>query len=286
MWIDSGSSSPDRHDLSHLGDCHACGRRHQRVEVARRAPVPEVAELVAARRVDERDVGVDRLLEHVWDAVDDVLLLALGEQRSRTDRCEEAGDPGARARIASANVPCGTSVASISPAFTAATASGFDVKYEEIPRLIRPWRRSFPSPRPGSPMLFETIVSSSASELLDESVDEGERRADEPEPPTMTVSPELIADTASAGSIGPLAMAITPSLSSQNTGEPTALVCRTRDACCTNKRMLDAVGPVLYTCADVLATLSPGRWERFPRLVQPPEPVSSEVSTAQVVGSV
>ena len=44
--------------------------------------------------------------------------------------------------MASANVPCGTSVASISPPFTAATASGFDVKYDEMPRLIRPWRSS------------------------------------------------------------------------------------------------------------------------------------------------
>ena len=63
--------------------------------------------------------------------------------------------PAPPARIASANVPCGSSVASISPALTAATASGFEVKYDEIPRRIRPCRSSMPSPFPGSPMLFE-----------------------------------------------------------------------------------------------------------------------------------
>ena len=41
---------------------------------------------------------------------------------------KNAAMPAPPARIASANVPCGSSVASISPAFTAATASGFDVK--------------------------------------------------------------------------------------------------------------------------------------------------------------
>ena len=46
--------------------------------------------------------------------------------------------PAPPARIASANVPCGSSVASISPALTASTASGLEVKYEEIPRRIRP----------------------------------------------------------------------------------------------------------------------------------------------------
>ncbi len=94
MWIDSGFELTDAHDLTHLGDCHARGRRHQRVEVACRAPVPEVAELVGPRRVDERDVRVDRPLEHVRDAVDDALLLPLREERARANRCEEARDPG------------------------------------------------------------------------------------------------------------------------------------------------------------------------------------------------
>ena len=110
--------------------------------------------------------------------------------------------------MASANVPCGTSVASISPAFTAATASGFEVKYDEMPRLIRPWRSSFPSPRPGSPMLFETIVSSSASELSTSASMSVSGAPTSPNPPTITVSPERIADTASSGSMGPRAIAI------------------------------------------------------------------------------
>jgi hypothetical protein len=66
--------------------------------------------------------------------------------------------PAPPARIASANVPWGRSVASISPALTAATASGFEVKYDEIPRRIRPWRRSLPRPPTGSPMWFALTV--------------------------------------------------------------------------------------------------------------------------------
>ena len=106
--------------------------------------------------------------------------------------------PAPPARIASANVPCGTSVASISPALTAATASGFDVKYDEIPRRIRPWRRSFPRPRPGSPMLFETIVRSVASECSTSASISVSGAPTSPKPPTITVSPERTTLTASS----------------------------------------------------------------------------------------
>ena len=96
-------------------------------------------------------------------------------------RCRSRAIPAPPARIASANVPWGTRVASISPVFTAATASGFEVKYDEIPRRIRPCRSSLPSPRPGSPMLFETIVRSVASEWSTSASISVERRPDQAE---------------------------------------------------------------------------------------------------------
>ena len=97
--------------------------------------------------------------------------------------------PAPPARIASANVPCGSSVASISPAFTAATASGFEVKYEEIPRRMRPCRRSLPRPLPGSPMLFEMIVRSVASDCSTSASSSVSGAPTRPKPPTITVSP-------------------------------------------------------------------------------------------------
>ena len=188
---DSGSSPPTGDDLAGLGDRDRRRRRHQRVEVAGRPPVPEVAERVGAGRVDERHVGPDRLAR-----------ARAARRRSRAPPCPRPAAcrrrracrsppmPAPPARIASANVPCGTSVASISPAFTAATASGFDVKYDEIPRRIRPWRSSFPSPRPGSPMLFETIVRSVASECSTSASISVSGAPTRPKPPTMTVSPD------------------------------------------------------------------------------------------------
>ena len=106
--------------------------------------------------------------------------------------------PAPPARIASANVPCGTSVASSRPSLTAATASGFEVKYDEMPRRIRPCRRSFPRPRPGSPMLFETIVRSVASECSTSASISVSGAPTRPNPPTITVSPERTWVTASS----------------------------------------------------------------------------------------
>ena len=58
-------------------------------------PVPEIAERVCTRGVYERDVGANRALEDVWDAVDHPLLLPLGQECPRADGSEEAGDAGA-----------------------------------------------------------------------------------------------------------------------------------------------------------------------------------------------
>ena len=176
--------------------------------------------------------------------------------------------PAPAARMASANVPCGTSVASMSPALTAATASGFEVKYDAMPRLIRPWRSSFPSPRPGSPMLFETIVSSSASELSTSASMSVSGAPTSPNPPTITVSPDRIADTASSGATGPFAMDIPQCLSSE-TRESLQRLYAKADLRHSARRLLDAARRVLYTCGNVLATRSSSRWGvRGPRLAQ------------------
>jgi len=73
---------PQVHDLAHLRDRAPGGRRHDRTEVARRLAIDEVAPAIAAQRLDQREVGADRMLEHVVPAVDHARLLAFGEQRA------------------------------------------------------------------------------------------------------------------------------------------------------------------------------------------------------------
>src|SRR5215467_1555565 len=79
-------------ELLDFGDRRACRGGHHRVEITRRAPVDQVTQAVAFPRFDEREVGPERLLEHVTPAVDDPGFLALGHDRPVRRRCEEALD--------------------------------------------------------------------------------------------------------------------------------------------------------------------------------------------------
>ena len=89
--------------------------------------------------------------------------------------------PAPPARIASANVPCGTSVASISPALTAATASGFDVKYDEIAAADPALPQELAEPAAGLADVVRDDGQVGRVRLLDERVDQRQGRADEPE---------------------------------------------------------------------------------------------------------
>ena len=100
-------------ELLDLGDRDPPGHRDQRVEVARGLVEDQVAVPVALRRAHQREVGDDRLLEHVLAAVEDARLLrrrgerdrpvrrvaprqaALGDLRADAGRRVEGGDPGA-----------------------------------------------------------------------------------------------------------------------------------------------------------------------------------------------
>src|SRR5204862_6829264 len=83
-------------ELLDLGDGHPRGRRHHGIEVPRRAPIYKVAEAVAFPGLDEREIGAQRLLEHVALAVDDPRFLAFGDARALRRRREEAFDARAR----------------------------------------------------------------------------------------------------------------------------------------------------------------------------------------------
>ena len=85
-------------ELLDLGDRDRGRRRHHRVEVARGAAVDEVAEAVAPERLHEREVGLQRRLEHVVAPVDDARLLALGDDGAVAGRREEAADARRRPR--------------------------------------------------------------------------------------------------------------------------------------------------------------------------------------------
>ena len=82
-------------DLLHLRDGDTSSGRHHRIEVPRRAPVDQIAEAVALPCLHEREVGPERLLEHVSLAFDDARFLAFGDDRAVRGRREEARDAGA-----------------------------------------------------------------------------------------------------------------------------------------------------------------------------------------------
>ncbi|ABA51189.1 hypothetical protein BURPS1710b_A1553 [Burkholderia pseudomallei 1710b] len=86
----------ERHDLRHLHDRRLRGHRHHRPEIARGLPIDEVAPAVAPVRLHEREIRMDRRLEHVVLAVDHARFLAFGELRAVARRREEAADTGAR----------------------------------------------------------------------------------------------------------------------------------------------------------------------------------------------
>src|ERR1700704_5219096 len=65
------------------------GGCHHRVEVSRRLPESQIAELVARLRTDERDVTGQCALEDVAPAIDLAGLLALLDDRSCARRGEE-----------------------------------------------------------------------------------------------------------------------------------------------------------------------------------------------------
>jgi hypothetical protein len=82
--------------LAHLRDGAFRRRRHDRPEVARGLAVGEVAPAVGAVGLDERVVGVDRVLEHVVALADAPRLLAPGELGAERGRREERADARAR----------------------------------------------------------------------------------------------------------------------------------------------------------------------------------------------
>ena len=81
-----------RDHFAHLRD-RALGRAgHDRPEIARGLAIDEVAPAVALLGLDQREVGVDRILEHVVAAVDDARFLAFGQQRAVAGGREKGAD--------------------------------------------------------------------------------------------------------------------------------------------------------------------------------------------------
>src|SRR4029079_5599871 len=78
-----------------LRERDACGGGHHRVEVPGGLAKDEVASAVADERTDEREVGLQRHLQHEVTPVDDARLFPFGDDRSVAGRSEEAADAGA-----------------------------------------------------------------------------------------------------------------------------------------------------------------------------------------------
>ena len=77
------------------GDGAAGAHRHHRAEIARSLPEQEVAPTVATLGLDQCDVTVDRVLQHVQPSVDLAGFLAPGQFGSVAGGCEESTDAGA-----------------------------------------------------------------------------------------------------------------------------------------------------------------------------------------------
>src|SRR5579862_5047804 len=82
-------------DLAHLRDRDLPRHCHNRVEVARRFPIGEIAPAIAALRLDEREIARQRLLEHIKCTIDLAQLLAVGEFCVSARAREEATDASA-----------------------------------------------------------------------------------------------------------------------------------------------------------------------------------------------
>ena len=78
-----------------LGDRDLAGRRHHRIEVARRLPVDEIAFGIALPGMHDRDVGDEAALHHVGLAVELAHFLALGDDRADAGLGEKGRDAGA-----------------------------------------------------------------------------------------------------------------------------------------------------------------------------------------------
>src|SRR5688500_3411541 len=90
-----GIEAADRHNLFHLRNADAAGRRHRLVKVAGGLAEDEVAALVGLPALDDAEIGADSALQDVSLAVEFLMLLALGDDGSDPGLGIEAGDPGA-----------------------------------------------------------------------------------------------------------------------------------------------------------------------------------------------
>ena len=156
------------------------GGRHRRVEVAGRAAVPEVPDRVGPGRVDERDVGPERPLEDVRHAVDLALLLPFREVRPGADRREEPADAGSAGPDRLGERSLRQQLVSISPALTAGTASGFEVKNEQMPCGSAPAGGACRA-RDRLADVVRDDRQIRRGRLVHEGVDQRQRRTDEPE---------------------------------------------------------------------------------------------------------
>ena len=104
------------HDLVDLRDRHARAGRHHGIEVARPAPVDEVAVAVGARRADQGVVAAQRRLEEVAPAVELAHLAVARDVRVDARRGVERRQPGAaRHGCARSASPAGSARARCSP---------------------------------------------------------------------------------------------------------------------------------------------------------------------------
>src|SRR5262249_5691347 len=81
-------------DLANLRDRALRRRRHDGSEIARGLAVDEISPAVAAVGFDQREIGMNRVLEHIVAPADLACFLALGEQRSIGGRREDGADAG------------------------------------------------------------------------------------------------------------------------------------------------------------------------------------------------
>jgi len=84
-----------RHQFLHLGDAELGRRCHHRIEITRGLAIDEIAGVVALPRLDQRQVAHQAALHDIFLAVEDLGLLAFGDQSADAGLGVESGNAGA-----------------------------------------------------------------------------------------------------------------------------------------------------------------------------------------------
>ena len=166
----SGAITPTGTICSAVDDDGVGRHRHDRVEVACRQRIGEVAEIVGQEGMHQREMGAQRGLEQVSLAVDLDLRLPSSTIVPTPVGVSTPPRPQPPARIRSTSVPCGTSLTAIFPAIICSCTFGLSPIWLAMMFATSEASNSLPMPRPAAPLVGDDreVRFSSADEFVNQ----------------------------------------------------------------------------------------------------------------------